>query len=140
MPPNPLLQPIVALVLWSLIMWLWMYVTRIPAIAAMNLKLDPNVPPKDLMAQLPARVRWKADNYNHLMEQPTLFYATAFVCALADPGNSTALAAAWTYVGLRVAHSLWQALVNNIPVRFGLFMLSSLALIVLLVQATKAVF
>ena len=74
------------------------------------------------------------------MEQPTLFYAAAFVCALADPGNSTALAAAWAYVGLRVAHSLWQALVNNIPVRFGLFMLSSLALIVLLVQASKAVF
>ena len=140
MTPSPLLQPIVALVLWSLIMWLWMYVTRIPAIAAMNLKLDPNVPPKDLMAQLPARVRWKADNYNHLMEQPTIFYAAALVVALADPQSATALMAAWAYVGLRVAHSLWQALANVIMVRFHLFVISTLCLAVLTWQAVKAVF
>lgn len=140
MTPSPLLQPIIALVAWSLMMWLWMYVTRIPAIQAMKLELDPTVPPKDLMAQLPARVRWKADNYNHLMEQPTIFYAAALVVALADPQNSVALMAAWGYVLLRVAHSLWQALVNVILVRFALFVLSTVCLIVLTAQAAKAVF
>jgi hypothetical protein len=83
-------------------------------------------------------VRWKADNYNHLMEQPTLFYAIAIVLALVEP-DATNRALAWGYVGLRVAHSLVQALVNKIEVRFGLFALSSLVLIVLSVRAAFAV-
>lgn len=137
---NPILQPIIALVIWSLVIWLWMYVTRLPAMQAMNIKLDPNLPPGELTLTLPARVRWKADNYNHLMEQPTIFYAAALVVALADPGNSTALMAAWIYVLLRVAHSLVQVLVNVIMVRFSLFVMSTLALAVLVYQGARAVF
>ncbi len=138
--PSPLLQPVVALLIWSMVIWFWMYVTRIPAMQAMKLELDPNLPPKDLTLPLPPRIRWKADNYNHLMEQPTLFYAAVLVVALTDPGNGIALVAAWAYVLLRVAHSLVQVLVNKIIVRFGLFFVASLALMVLIAQAAMAVF
>jgi hypothetical protein len=103
------------------------------------MKLDPFAPRGEQMSTLPAEVRWKADNYNHLMEQPTLFYATAL--ALAASGNATAGAAtlAWAYVGLRVAHSLVQATWNKIEVRFSLFFLSSLALLGLIAHAWVAV-
>ncbi len=137
---NPILQPVVALLAWSLVMWLWMLVTRIPAMMALHVVLDPNLPPKDLTRDLPARVRWKADNYNHLMEAPTLFYAAALVVALAAPGNASAVMAAWAYVLLRVLHSLVQALVNHIPSRLFLFVLSTVALAVLVWQAALAVF
>lgn len=140
MSASPLLQPVLALVVWSLVMWLWMYVTRIPAMQAMQIKLDPTLPPKELTAPLPPRVRWKADNYNHLMEQPTIFYAAALVVAIADPANGTALMAAWAYVLLRVAHSLVQVLVNHIMTRFSLFVVSTLALMVLVWQGARAVF
>jgi hypothetical protein len=125
---TALLEPLVALVAWSMAMWLWMYATRVPAILAMKMKLDPDAPSGAQMATLPARVRWKADNYNHLMEQPTIFYA--LVLALAVMGNTTEinLVLAWAYVGLRVMHSLAQALGNKIELRFALFVLSNIPL------------
>lgn len=125
---TALLGPVVALVAWSMVMWLWMYATRIPAIMAMKMKLDPDAPRGEQMATLPASVRWKADNYNHLMEQPTIFYA--IVLALAVMGNAAEinLVLAWAYVGLRVVHSFVQALVNKIELRFALFVLSNIPL------------
>lgn len=132
-----MLAPIVALVAWTHVMWAWMYATRIPAIARARMRLDPDAPRGEQMASLPAPVRWKADNYNHLMEQPTLFYAIAVVLAIVEPDQlNTGLA--WAYVGLRVVHSLVQATVNKIEVRFGLFALSSLVLIALTVRAGLA--
>lgn len=128
---QPLLGPVVALVAWSLVMWLWMYATRIPAIRAARMRLDPNAPRGEQMSTLPARVRWKADNYNHLMEQPTIFYAIVLALALLGDRSELSLAMAWTYVVLRVLHSLVQALVNRIELRFALFVLSTLPLIVL---------
>lgn len=136
----PMLQPLVALLLWSLVMWLWMYATRLPAMRALGIPLDPTLAPKELTAGLPPQVRWKADNYNHLMEAPTLFYAAVLAMALLDPGNATALMAAWVYVGLRIAHSLVQSLVNHIPTRFSLFVLSTLALAVIVLQAARLAF
>jgi hypothetical protein len=135
-----MLQPVIALVLWTFVMWLWMYVTRIPAIKKAGLKLDPQVPPRELMNRLPARARWKADNYNHLYEMPTLFYAVVLALAVLGDTTSWSVNLAWAYVGLRVVHSVFQATVNIIEVRFGLFALSSLVLMALAVRAALAVF
>ena len=130
-----LLGPVIALVAWSQVMWLWMYATRIPAMIAAKMKPDPNAPRGEQMAQLPASVRWKADNYNHLMEQPTVFYAIVITLVLLGPSGDTALMLAWSYVALRVAHSLTQALVNKIELRFLLFVLSNIPLIGLTYEA-----
>jgi hypothetical protein len=136
---TPLLGPVVALVAWTLVMWLWMYATRIPAIRAARMRLDPNAPRGEQMSTLPARVRWKADNYNHLMEQPTIFYAIVLALALLGDQSPLSLAMAWSYVVLRVVHSLVQALVNKIEVRFARFVLSTLPLLVLSWQAGRLV-
>lgn len=136
---SPILAPVIALVVWSHIMWGWMYVTRIPAIRRARMRLDPFAPRGEQMSTLPADVRWKADNYNHLMEQPTLFYAVALVLALVGQGDGNSLTLAWAYVGLRVVHSLVQSLINKIEVRFTLFFLSSLVLIALTANAARVV-
>lgn len=130
-----MLAPVIALVLWSFVMWAWMYATRIPAMVRAKMRLDPEAPRGQQMATLPARVRWKADNYNHLMEQPTLFYAVTLTLALLGKGAGLELTLAWAYVGLRVAHSLLQALVNKIEVRFALFASSSLVLLAMTMLA-----
>ena len=119
-------------------MWGWMYVTRIPAIRNARMRLDPNAPRGEQMATLPPVVRWKADNYNHLFEQPTLFYAVALVLFALDAGQGLALTLAWAYVGARVIHSVFQATKNVIEIRFALFMLSSLVLLALTVLAGLA--
>ncbi len=137
---SPILQPVILLVLWSMVMWLWLYATRIPAMRQARTRLDPILPREQVTGSLPPQVRWKADNYNHLMEQPTLFYATAVVLAGAGAGDGLNLWLAWAYVGIRIAHSLWQALVNVILVRFAIFTLGSLVLLALAVRAALAVF
>lgn len=135
-PDRALLLPVLALVLWTFVMWFWMYATRLPAIRRARMRLDPTAPRGEQMASLPANVRWKADNYNHLFEQPTIFYATVIALALVSPHDGTDVALAWSYVGLRVAHSLLQALVNIIELRFVLFALSSLVLLALAIRTT----
>jgi hypothetical protein len=136
----PMLGPVVALALWTGVMWFWMYVTRIPAIMKARMRLDPNAPRGEQMAQLPPQVRWKADNYNHLMEQPTVFFAVALALAMLGVSSPLAMGLAWAYVALRVVHSLQQALVNHIPTRFALFSLSSLVLFALVAVAALRVF
>lgn len=136
---TDLLSPVIALIAWSMVMWVWLYVTRVPAIIAANMTLDPNQPNGQQMALLPPKVRWKADNYNHLMEQPTIFYALVISLALLADNTLFTLLMAWSYVILRVVHSLYQALVNRIEIRFGLFMLSNIPLLGLTFQAIKAV-
>lgn len=137
-----ILQPAVALMAWTMVMWLWMYVTRIPAMNAA--KLDPDSlardPTKTLDDLLHASVQWKAHNYNHLHEAPTLFYAVCLVIAVSGTGNGTSATVAWVYVGLRVLHSLVQATVNKVMARFGLFTLSSIALMALIYHAAQIVF
>jgi len=136
MPANTnILAPVIALLLWTALMWLWMYATRIPAIQRVGMKLDPTRPKGQQMAELPARVQWKADNYNHLLEQPTMFYAVALSLALLGAGDGLNLTLAWTYVGLRVLHSLHQALWNKIELRFVIFSISSLVLFTLVIRA-----
>ena len=134
------LAPVVILAAWTMVIWAWMYVTRIPAVARAKMKLDPDAPRGEQMSRLPPRVRWKADNYNHLHEQPTLFYAIALTLALVGAGAGLNLWLAWASVAIRVVHSLVQALGNVILARFSIFMVGSVVLLVLAVRAAMAVF
>ena len=137
-----ILQPVVALLAWTMVMWVWMYATRIPAMlkAGLDAKGMVGTTGASLRAQLPDTVSWKADNYNHLHEAPTLFYAVAIVLAIIDQGDGFNTTLAWAYVALRVLHSIVQATVNRVVLRFTLFALSSLALMALILHAAIAVF
>ncbi len=138
--PSPILAPLVVLVLWSFVMQAWLYATRIPAIINGGIVYDPRRPAQEFHAQLPAEVRWKADNYNNLMEQPTLFYAVTLALALLGAGDGLNLALAWLYVALRIAHSLVQAIVNIVMLRFAVFVAGSLVLLIMTVRAALLVF
>lgn len=135
---RALWQPAIALMGWTMIMWLWMYATRIPAMRRHAPDMMTGHGEGSLDERLPAAVQWKAKNYNHLMEQPTLFYAVVAALSALQETSTVVVALAWTYVGLRVAHSLWQALVNHVPVRFFLFTLGSGCLAALIVGAARA--
>ncbi len=137
---SPILAPVVALVLWTFVMWVWLYATRIPVIRKAGQPLNPNATREEFNAMIPASVRWKADNYNHLMEQPTLFYAIALTLVLLGVGEGLNANLAWVYVGLRVVHSLVQATTNIIMLRFSIFMIASLVLLAMTVRAAMIVF
>ena len=126
---QSVLAPALALVVWSLVIWLWMYIKRIPAMSKAK------VAPQDArfpgsLDVLPDDARAAADNYNHLMEQPTIFYALAVLTYLLGLQSPFTAGLAWGYVGLRVLHSLVQVTVNLVPVRFLVFSLSTVVLMV----------
>ncbi len=139
---TAILQPVVALMIWTMAMWVWMYATRIPALTAAKVNPDDLVqgPKKSLDEILPPQVQWKAHNYNHLHEAPTVFYATALVLAVTGNGGGHGMQVAWAYVALRVLHSLIQATVNKVQLRFAVFALSTLCLMALIFRAAQAVF
>lgn len=133
---HGMIAPVVALVIWSLFMLIWLYATRIPAMA--KAKLKPGQASKaDMEALSSANV---ANNYNHLMEQPTLFYAISFALQLLGQGDHPInIGLAWLYVAIRVVHSLVQATVNVIIIRFTIFIIGSLVLMALTFHAAIAV-
>ena len=139
---HAILRPVVALAAWTLVMFAWMIATRLPAMRAAGIDMGKLVGTKgaDADRALPAAAQWKAHNYNHLMEQPTLFYAICLVIALTGTGGATNVTLAWAYVILRIAHSLVQATVNRVKPRFVLFLLSTLCLAALTLHAGIAVF
>ncbi|MDA9064688.1 MAPEG family protein [Pseudomonadales bacterium] len=130
---TTILAPAAVLVAWSMVMMLWVVVTRLRAFGEAGVDLanaEPGGRYADLEATMPAKVNWKAHNFTHLMEQPTIFYAV--VCIIAIAGGSGAVVAwAWAYTVIRIIHSLWQSLVNTIPIRFALFVGSNVCLLVL---------
>ena len=129
-----MLTPVLALIVWTLIIWIWMYATRIPAVRREKIDVNQNIHPGSLET-LPSNVRVVADNYNHLHEQPVIFYALAFYTQLAGITDGASVALAWTYVGLRVAHSFAQTILKHVMTRFVLFALASIVLVILAVRA-----
>ena len=136
-----MLAPAAVLVLWTIIVLFWIVPVRFGAIAKVE---DKSVftgkqggRGQDLEGKIPDKANWPAHNHTHLHEQPTLFYAVSVILAVMGPA-ALDVTLAWVYVALRIAHSLWQILVNKLPVRFGLFLASSIVLIVLAVQAVIA--
>jgi len=139
---SDILRPMVVLIAWTLVMLGWMLATRLPAMKAAGVDLRTLVGTKgsDADRSLPPQAQWKVHNYNHLMEQPTLFYAVCAVLALSGSGDGPNAWIAWAYVGLRIVHSLIQATSNRVRDRFVVFVLSSLTLVALTLHAALAVF
>ena len=137
---SPILAPVVALVAWSLVMMLWMVSTRLPAMKRKGIDLKGLVGGRgaDLDGVIEREVQWKSHNYNHLMEQPTLFYAICLSLALMEMGGGLNLILAWVYVGLRIVHSLVQAPTNVVRIRFTFFALASFVLVALTLHAGMA--
>ena len=137
---TEILAPAAVLVAWTLVMLLWTISTRFPAFKKAGIDLavaPPGGRYVDVEGAMPPQVNWIAHNYNHLMEQPTIFYPLVVILAIAG-GSDAAVNWAWGYTGLRIAHSLWQALVNKIPVRFALFFASSVCLMAMTYYALQA--
>jgi hypothetical protein len=134
---SPILAPVVALVAWTLVMQVWMYAARLPAMrrAGISLKGRRGSRGGALEGAIPDEANWKAHNYNHLMEQPTIFYAIALTLALLGFGGGINLYLAWGYVALRIVHSLIQATANVVLYRFITFNLATFCLLGLTVHA-----
>jgi len=129
MTSTTFLTPVLALIIWTLLVWVLMYARRIPAMQ--KARIDPDTaksPDGAWKEELPLSVQASAHNYNHLLEQPTIFYALMFYIAVTVQMSAPLFYAAWAYVALRVLHSFVQVSAGKVMLRFGLFTLSTLVL------------
>lgn len=127
---RELMIPGLALIVWTFVIWIWMYVTRLPAMRAAGIDAR-KIKRKDELDPLPVKVKQIADNYNHLHEQPTIFYALLAYTCLVGVADATNVRLAWAYVALRVVHSLIQCTFNFVPARFLAFASSTIVLMVI---------
>lgn len=133
------LTPVLALIVWTFVIWAWMYATRIPAMRAARLN-PAKIKRKEELDVLPVKVKQVADNYNHLHEQPTIFYVLAIYSHLAGMADPVNVALAWAYVGIRIVHSLIQCTSNFVPLRFAVFNLGTIVLIAMTARNVIALF
>jgi hypothetical protein len=136
---TSILTPLLTLVCWTFVMWFWMYATRIPAMRTAGIDAG-KIKRKDELDVLPTQVKQIADNYNHLHEQPTVFYALVIYTHLAGTADMAAIVLAWSYVGLRVLHSIIQCTSNFVPLRFLVFASSTLVLMAIAARNVIALF
>jgi len=130
------LSPVLGLVIWTLIVWVILYARRLPMLKGADLSADSaKSPDGSWKSQLPLKIQAPAHNYNHLMEQPTIFYALMFFLFLAEKSSAAALFLAWSYVALRIVHSLIQINAGAIMMRFTVFSLSTFCLMGMIVTA-----
>ncbi len=136
-----ILAPGAILILWSVVMLVWMAATRLPAMSKIGMDLSKAAPGgrgADIDPNVPPSVAWKSHNYAHLMEQPTIFYPAIIILAITGAGTGLNLYLAWGYVIFRILHSLYQALINQVSVRFVIFLLATICLTGLAINAVRA--
>lgn len=131
---SPLIGPVVALVIWSIVMLVWMAIKRGPLVGNSR-EIPPGSRGVDLEARHPGTAHWPAHNYQHLMEQPTIFYAIIFALVLMGFDAWINVYLAWAYVGLRIVHSIVQSTFNVVRIRFLIFLLASISLACLAIHA-----
>ena len=131
---SPLLAPVVTLVAWSIVMLVWMAIKRRPFVSNRG-DIPDGTRGADLEAKYPGSAHWPAHNYQHLMEQPTIFYAIVFALILMGFDHAINVYLAWGYVGLRIVHSIVQSTVNIVRIRFLIFLLATLCLVGLVTHA-----
>ena len=137
MKTAQIIAPVIALAGWTILIWAWMLVTRLPALRTAGVKLGKlrGGTGRNAEGVVPDAVQWKAHNYNHLHEAPTIFYAVALGLAIIGHGGGLNAQLAWLYVALRIVHSLIQVLWNKVIWRLGVYIASQLVIAALVVRA-----
>jgi hypothetical protein len=139
---NLILNPVLCMAILTFFMMIWMYASRIPASKILEEKgidLQDLSHPSKLGGIFPSKVERVADNYNHLFEQPTVFYAIIFIIWALQLTDSFYINCAWLYFIVRLIHSIFQSTLNMVWVRFGLFMISWIILALMIFRVSFAV-
>jgi hypothetical protein len=140
MDAKLILQPIFVVGLLTITMTIWMFLTRIPAMSKLKIHPQKGQDTSKLRDLLPDNVNRISNNYNHLFEQPTLFYAVAISIALLGHVDSLHISCAWAYAILRIFHSIIQATIDIVFARFIVFILSWIVLSIMVIREALVVF
>ncbi len=123
-----MLQPAIAMMGLTAIVWVVMFVKRLGYMLKHKVDAQTVSTPEQMQAALPEPVQLAANNFKNLFELPVLFYAVCIITQQLGAQSVLLFNLAWVYVTLRALHSYVHICVNNVNARFGVYMLSSLVL------------
>lgn len=127
MSQTAIFGPVFAVMLLTLVVWVYMYVRRIRFITSNQLQPADLAVPGALAQLSPPAVANPSDNLKNLFEIPVIFYAVALYLFVTQQVDATDVAAAWVFAAFRVLHSLVHCTVNIVMLRFCLYLFSTLA-------------
>lgn len=131
--------PVLATMLLTIVVWIYMYAKRIPFINSLNLRPE-EITPHLLAERSPPAVSNPSDNLKNLFEVPILFYAVSVYLYVTGAVDQTYVAAAWAFFALRLLHSAIHCTVNIVMLRFAVYALSSLCVFFMIVRAAISYF
>ena len=135
MPTTELALPMLAMMVLTLLVWLYMFVVRVGFAQKNKLDIEQFKTPADVQALIPGDESASSNNFKNLFELPVIFYALCLYLTVTLQVDSLYVNCAWAFVVLRVLHSLIHCSYNKVAHRFAVYILSSIALWVMVVRA-----
>ena len=130
-----ILHPMFAMIALTAVVCCLLLASRVPSIIRHFGRLQGAMHSDELRPRLGKRMRFITDNYNHLFEQPVLFYALAVYLYLSQSSDELQVQLAWGYVALRTLHSFIQLTSNNVSARAVVFIASMMVLLLMVVRS-----
>lgn len=140
MQGNAILQPLMAMILVTLVVWIALYVRRIRFLVTHRVPAQKVSTPEKVAAVIPEYVQYPANNFKNLLELPVLFYALCLYLYVTGSADAVYVIAAWAFVALRAVHSLIQCTTNIVMHRFVVYMAGAAALWFMVLRAALQAF
>jgi len=130
--PQALIQPVVALVGLTALVWCLMVAWRNLAVIRGNASIRYF---RTFTSDAPAEwVERPTRAYMNLLELPVLFYGACALMLVTGKFDSTQVALAWVFVLTRCVHAFIHIGFNYVPLRFAAFLAGSVTLAVLWIR------
>ena len=129
-----ILYPMFGMILLSCVVVIVFYLSRLFPVIKHFGNLENARYSEEFRPQLPKSLKNITANYNHIFEQPTLYYAAIIYIYLMQHVDNTNIILAWSYVVLRLIHTIIQFTINNVSLRVIPFILSGLCLIIIIIR------
>jgi hypothetical protein len=138
MSTAALAAPLLGMMVLTLVVWCVMFVQRIGFAQSNKLDIEQFKTPADVQALIPGDASSASNNFKNLFELPVIFYAVCIYLMVAGQVDGFYTTCAWAFLILRSLHSMIHCSYNKVAHRFAVYILSGIALWMMVVRAFLA--
>jgi hypothetical protein len=136
---NIIVQPVLALMLLTFLVWCYMYFLRLKYVIANKINAQKLETPEQCNSLLPSHINKPSNNFKNLFEAPIIFYVICILSMLINQVDNTLVYLAWSFVIGRVIHSIFHCFSSSVMARFYAYFISSIILWVMLIKFAYSV-
>ena len=137
-PTFALALPLLGMMTLTMAVWVLMFVKRMSYITANKLDAQDMKTPEQVQQLIPDEVAAPSHNLKNLFELPVVFYAICLYLVVAIQVDDIHYYCAWVFLVFRVIHSIIHCSYNQVMHRFAAYLISLIALWVMVVRTLVA--